>query len=764
LDNEKRREVTEYSGRSLRERHDGLPAELSPGIEVRTYENELGLSDFIEILRKRKWIIITALVLSVVTVLIASLMMTPQYKAEITIEISPDNPKITTFEDVVELDAPQAEFYETQYKLIKSRTLAGIVSKDLELAKKPEFDPDRKGQGTSLIAAITGLFSPERPADPKKAAADQRVRDKKITDEFLKRVNIDPDRKSRLVKVSFLSSDPEFSASAINTLGDKYIEWLLERKLDATKSARKFLEKQLSQVKANLERAEEELNKFSKSSDIISLDANLNLTYKQLAVLNEALAESENERLAKEAYYEQIKDGNYEYLPQVVNDESVQDLNEEYVKVKAEYDNISVIYGPNYPDIKQLGAKLASIESDIQKRVNGIAESINKGYEAALRKENIMKKRTEEQTQRASALNDKAIQYKILDREVETNKSIYQSLLQRVKETEVTSGIKATNIQIVDYATAPLMPYKPNIPLNLLIAVFVGLAGGVFLAFVTEHFDKTIKDEEELKKMFSIPFLGGVPLVPSQEIANGQIEKITHTNPMSVISESFRVIRTSVLFASPDRRPKSILITSSQPLEGKTTCTSNLAISFTQSGYKVALIDADMRRPRLSKIYRNGGNANGTGLSTYLIGKYQLEDTVRETEIDNLHVIVSGPIPPNPAELLGSERMKELIHALQERYDIVLFDGPPILGFADSQLLARAVDGVLIVTSTGITQRKTLQLSIEELRKVQGKILGAIINRLESSSSRYRYANYYYGEKDGKTLKIQKPADRADNA
>ncbi len=260
--------------------------------------------------------------------------------------------------------------------------------------------------------------------------------------------------------MSFLSSDPDFSATAVNTLGDKYIEWLLERRLDATKSARKFLEKQLSQVKGNLERAEEELNKFSKAADIISLDSNLNLTYKQLAELNEALSQSENERLAKEAYYQELKKGNYEYLPQVVNDESIQDLNEEYVKVKANYDNMNVIYGPNYPDLKQLGAKLASIKSDMDKRVNSIAEGINRDYEASLRKEDIMKKRTEEQRQRASVLNDKAIQYKILDREVETNKSIYQNLLQRVKETEVNSGIKATNIQIVDYATAPLIPYR----------------------------------------------------------------------------------------------------------------------------------------------------------------------------------------------------------------------------------------------------------------------------------------------------------------
>jgi len=762
VDNEKGREITEYKGRGLRERHDNLPAEPGTGIEVHAYDEELGLSDFIEIMRKRKWIIISTLVLSVATVLIASLMMTPEYKAEITLEISPDNPKITTFEDVVELDAPQAEYYETQYKLIKSKTLAEQVSRALELSKRPEFAPEEKG-GLSPIAFFKNMFWQEKP-DPKKAAAEKKTRDRKITDEFLERVSIEPDRKSRLVKVSFLSSDPEFSATAINTLGDKYIEWLLERKLDATKSARKFLEKQLSQVKANLERAEEDLNSFSKSADIISLDTNLNLTYKQLAELNQALAQAENERLAKEAYYEEIKGGNYKYMPQVVNDESIQKLNEEYVKTKAEYDNMSVVYGPNYPDLKQVGAKLASIKGDMQERVNGIAESINKDYEAALRKENIMKKRTEEQRQRASVLNDKAIQYKILEREVETNKSIYQNLLQRVKETEVTSGIKATNIQIVDYAAAPLLPYSPNIPLNFLIAIFVGLTAGVFLAFVTEHFDKTIKDEDELKKMFSIPFLGGVPLVSGQETGSGQIETIAHTNPMSVISESFRVIRTSVLFASPDHRPKSMLVTSSQPLEGKTTCTSNLAISFSQSGLKVVLVDADMRRPRLSRIYRNGGNSNGLGLSTYLIGKYALEETVKGTDIENLSVIMSGPIPPNPAELLGSERMRELINALERQYDIVLFDAPPLLGFADSQLLARAVDGVLIVTSTGITQRKTLQLSIEELRKVHGKIIGAVINRLESRSSRYRYHNYYYGERDGKTLKIQKPSADADYA
>ncbi len=756
MDKEKGKYLSEYKVGELQERHGNFPStEFQRDYDSYIIEEELSLSDYIDILRRRKWIIIFCFVFSVITVLLVSLIITPKYRAEITIEISPENPKITSFEEVVELDAPQAEYYETQYKLMKSRSLAKEIAAKLDLSNNPEFtetDDDKTGV-SHILSQLGSIFSSPDESSAEEFKVEERTKKQKMIDKFIDRINIEPDRKSRLAKVSFLSRDPEFAAKTANMLGDYYIEWRLNRKLDASKSARKFLEKQLAQVKAHLEKAEVDLNQFSKNSDIISMDESLNLTYLQLSELNVALSEAENERLAKQAYYEVVQAGSYEFLPQIMNDPSIQVLDEEYTKAKSEYDNLAVIYGPNYPDLKQLGAKVSRIQSDIQKREDGLAQSIKKDYLSTQRKQDIIMQRNEEQKNRASELNDKAIQYKILAREVETNKSIYDNLLQRLKETEVTSAIKTSNIQVVDYAAVPFTPHSPNILLNLILAAFIGLTGGVGLSFVTEHFDNTIKNEEDFKNHFSVPVLGVVPLAVDDETIN--IEKAVNANPLSILSEAFRVIRTSVLFSSPDSQPKSILVTSSQPLEGKTTCSSNLAISFAQSNMKVVLINADMRRPRMNKIYVDQ-SGNDNGLSTYLIEKHGLTETIKKTEIDGLHFIPSGPVPPNTAELLGSKRMKELIQSLSEEFDIVLIDAPPVLGFADSLLISRLVDGVLMIASQGITQRESLQRSLDNIRKVQGKILGAILNRLQSHTDKYRY-NYYYSENNEKDLKIQKP-------
>ena len=756
MEEEKGKHLSEYKVGELQKRHGNFPtAEFQEDYDSYIIEEELSLSNYIDILLRRKWITIFSFVFSVVTVLLVSLMITPKYRAEITIEISPERPKITSFQEVIELDAPQAEYYETQYKLIKSRSLAKEVAAKLDLPNNPEFaeaDDDKTGF-FHILSQLAGIYSSPKESGTVESKVEERTKKQKMIDKFIDRINIEPDRKSRLAEVSFLSRDPEFAAKAANMLGDHYIEWRLNRKLDATKSARKFLEKQLAQVKAHLEKAEVNLNQFSKNSDIISMDENYNLIYLQLSKLNLALSEVENERLAKQAYYEVVESGNYEFLPQIMNDPSIQLLGQEYTKAKSEYDNLAVIYGPNYPDLKQLGAKVSRIQSDTQKRVDGLAQSIKQDYLSTQRKENIIRQRNEEQKNRASELNDKAIQYKILAREVDTNKSIYVTLLQRLKETEVTSAIRTSNIQVVDYAVVPFKPHSPNIFLNLILAAFVGLLGGVGLSFVTEHFDNTIKDEEDFKNHFSIPILGVVPLIAHDETI--YIEKTVHVNPLSVLSESFRVIRTSVLFSSPDSQPKSILVTSSQPLEGKTTCSSNLAISFAQSNMKVVLINADMRRPRMDEIYEDQ-SGNGNGLSTYLIGKHDLAETIRNTEVPDLYFIPSGPIPPNPAELLGSERMKELIQSLSEEFDIVLMDAPPVLGFADSLLISRLVDGVLMITSQGITRRESLRTSLDDIRRIHGKILGAIINRLQSHTDKYRY-NYYYSENNGKNLKMQNP-------
>ncbi|MGH7889226.1 MAG: polysaccharide biosynthesis tyrosine autokinase, partial [Thermodesulfobacteriota bacterium] len=377
---------------------------------------------------------------------------------------------------------------------------------------------------------------------------------------------------------------------------------------------------------------------------------------------------------------------------------------------------------------------------------DALAESLKKEYQTVLVNEQILKERIEKQKKLVSNLNEKAIQYRILEREVDTNKSIYQDLLQRLKETEVTSGIKATNIQIVDYASVPLVPYKPDVAFYMLVATMVGIMGGVLLAFIFEHFDNTIKDEEEVKRKYAIPFLGAIPLVVSDENELQRLEKAVYESPKSIISEAFRVIRTSILYSSPDHSPRSLLVTSTQPLEGKTTTASNLALSMIQSGIKVVLVDGDLRKPRLHKLFSKNGNAYG--LSTYLVGKMELSGVIHRTDVDGLDIISSGPIPPNPAELLGSRKMKELIDRLLEEYNHVIVDGPPITGFADSRLLSRSVDGVLLVTSIGITQRQPLRNSIEAILKVGGRFIGAIVNRLESGRNKYGYGYYYYYNED----------------
>lgn len=753
---EENRQIAEYKTRELKTREDYiLSTEAKREYDSSIIEDELNLRDYIDVLVKRKWIVISCLVVSVVTVAIASLLMNRVYRAEATIEISPENPKITAFQEVVEVQSQQTDvFYETQYQLLKSKYLAKEVISALRLDSHPEFSvKEEKNPGfiSSIKNGVSEIFSGKKSvSDPKRIQNEQEAREEGIINSFLASVKILPEKNSRVVRVSFESLDPELSAKVANTLVDKYTEWVLERKVGTTKVAREFLEKQLEQAKAKLERAEEDLGGFAKSVDIVSLDKDLNLTYKQLSELNDALSKAETEKLSKQALYKEVQTGNYTYLPQIMNDHSIQELNTEYTRLKSQYDNLAVIYGPNYPDLKQLSAQIGRIQSDIKHFADGIAESIRKDYQAALTKENILGERTEEQKKLTAELNEKAIQYKILEREVDTNKSIYQSLLQRLKETEVASDIRTTNIQVVDYASPPLAPYKPDIRFNMFLAVLVGLMAGCFLAFTFEHFDSTIKDEEEVRKRFPLPFLGAVPLADYDEVQD--IEKVVYVNPQSVISEAYRVIRTSILYSSSDHPPRSLLLTSTQPLEGKTTSASNLALSMVQSGLRVILIDGDLRKPRLHKIFLNNGN--GFGLSTYLVGKMELPGVIKRTDINSLDIIPSGPIPPNPAELLGSKKMKELIEHLLDKYDHVIIDGPPISGFADSRLLSRLIDGVLLITSIGITQRQALRTSIEEILKVRGRIIRTILNRLEPGRNKYGYGYYYYYNEDRKEKKI----------
>ena len=720
-------------------------------------EDDLNLREYLDVIIRRKWLIIACVVIAVVSVGIKSLNETPLYSATASLEISPVTPRIVAFQDIVEMGSPTwntEQYYKTQFRMLKSASFGTNVISKLGLDKNliAENEQDNKSR-EGFFSSIIGRVFPDRNKNKNniktnKVELNELQAEKKdsLARSFLAGLVITPIPKSSIVNLKYISPNPEFAKKAVNTIVDEYINWILERKHGATKSARKFLQKQLDQTKANLEKTEETLNSFAKSVNIVSLDQNLNLEYTQLSKLNEALSDTENERLAKEAVYEEIKSGNFKYLPNIVNDESMMEVRTEYTALKSKLDNLSVIYGPNFPEIKQLKAQLARVEAEMGERAENVANSIKSEYKATLRKEKMIRERTDEQNKRVAALNDKAIQYKILAREVDTNKSIFENLLQRLKETEITSASSATNIQVLDYATKPRFPFSPNYKNNILYATMIGLMIGVLITFVLNFFDNTLKDDEEVKTKFRVPFLGSIPLVNDEEAAN--IEISVHERPNSLISEAFRVIRTSLLYSSPENPPRSILVSSTQPLEGKTTTSLNLALSLSQTGQKVVLVDSDLRKPRIHKLLSKNGNTHG--LSSYLVGESDYTEIIVESNLDGLKIITSGPIPPNPAELVGSRKMRELIERLEDEFDLIILDGSPIGGFADSRLLSRLVDGVVIVTSIGITQKPMLKNSIEEVRKVRGRIIGTVVNRLDTTRGKYGYNYYYYYSEDSK--------------
>jgi capsular exopolysaccharide synthesis family protein len=398
--------------------------------------------------------------------------------------------------------------------------------------------------------------------------------------------------------------------------------------------------------------------------------------------------------------------------------------------------------------VKELGARVAELQRKINEAETSIASSIKSDYEAALKKEETLRESYQKQKTLASALNDKSIQYNILKREVESNETIYNTLLQRLKETEVSSAIKASSIQVVDYAQIPVIPFKPNVTLNLLFACIVGLGGGVFMAFFLEFFDNTVKTSEEVRDKLRLPVLGGVFESNPADSLGSPVEKSFLLDPRSHIAESFRTIRTSLLLSTPGKPPRTILITSCFPAEGKTTVSINLASSFAQAGSKVLLLEADLRRPRIGTVLGNNGN----GLSSYLTGNSNLNEVISQGEIPNLYVLPVGLIPINPAELLGSNRMRELIRTLTEEYDYIIVDGPPALGFVDSHILSSLVDGVAVVVRAGKTPKNSIRELIDRLWSLKANFLGVIVNGVELNQNSYYYKsyNYYYGEDDEK--------------
>ena len=729
---------------------------------------EVHLRDYLDVIFRRRWLIVSFLMLTFISTLILTLASPKIYKASSSIEVSPQNQKVTKFEEVVATEVRVQEFYQTQVDLLQNNELARRVIETLELAENPVVIETLEGSGNSgLVAKIkTWLKAIIRSDKEKEHSAEisaEAIKQQHLLKFIEDNLEVSPKRNSMLIGVSFTSPDRKLSKNMANAFVEEFVRWNMDKKLGASQLARDFLMKQIDRSKINLEKAEEDLNRFGKQAGIVSLDTKLNSVYRQLEEVNSALAEAETELIGKEAVYKQASLDGLSHLPQVMVNEVIAALKAEYARLQSEYEDLAVTFHDEYPAVKALKTKMNSIGNRIKIEEQRVFLAIENEYRAAFEKVKTMRARLEMQKKMAIDLNERATQYKIMAREVETNKGIYQSLLERTKEIESMVGVSSSNIHIVNKAMLPIKPFKPKVKLNLLLALVVGLMGGVGIAFFLEYYTDTITNPDEISDRFRIPILGVAPLSKTDEYP---VEQTFINDPQSPLSEAIRSTKMSIQLAGTADQAKSFLLTSIKPSEGKTTMAANLALAFAGTGEKVILIDADMRKPKLHKFFQDQSDSFSPGLSRFLSG-VSSKGLVFKNGICNLCFIPAGPAPPNPVELLASVRFSLLIEVLTRRFDRVIVDGPPYLGFADSLVISRHVGGVVLVSSMGETTRDAIRHFKKSVLNSQGKILGCVINKVDVSrrfgyQPYYRYYSYYqyYGEIEGRSLKKErrKPA------
>lgn len=754
----------------IRKEQSGPPStyvrETMPYLE----EGEVHLRDYIDVVLRRKWVVIITLLVVFSFVAISTLSETPVFRAQGTIKASPKTNVVTSLQNIDDSYIKSWEFVPTQTKLLQSERLLTRVINAMDLEHNRHFTgegddtPEEQGIIAGIrqtLAALKGMIRdmirPQTENDPVIAANPEYIRQMTL-ESYLGKLKggleVTPVEDTYIIEISFADQDARLAADIVNTLMRQFLELSVEGRLASYHSAGVFLEKQIETAKIKLEKSEKELNEFARRTGIISLDSKLNLVMRQLEEVNNALSEAVTVRIARESMYRQSQKNGGENLPAVVNNELLQELKKEYNDLMTEYKVLGSTFKDEYPRIREIRARMEDLRNRYTQEQEGIVDSIRLEYEAALDNEQRLTEKAEAQKKLAIELNDKATQYKILDREVITNKEVYSSLLSRSKEISASVGADACSIEIIDIARPPLYPFKPNVRRQLLLGIMLGLFGGVGLAFLLEYMDNTIKSPDEFNERYRIPVLGLIPFIKHDSEEDRTLFFMAHDNPKSPLSEAVRTTMFSIELSSSEAPPKSMLFTSVLPNVGKSTLSCNFCLSLLATKAKVLLIDTDMRKPTLHQVFDISENSRG--LSNFLAGSCTIDEVIQKTQFDNLFFIPSGPIPPNPAELLASSRMRSFITSTAEKFDYIVIDTPPFHGFAEILILSNMVDGVIMVSELNKTPREGIEYFRKAVTNVGGRILGVMVNKTGSIGKWYRYyggykyqdyCNYQYGLK-----------------
>lgn len=743
--------------------------QTGPAREALRFElnDDLHMQDYFGIVLRRKWIVLVFLSAVVALTLFFSLMMNPTYRSVVVIKIDKD-PSAALSAQGFDLNGTGSDYYQTQHELLKSRVLAELVIRRLSLDSNPDFLPAASrwsAIGQRVFGTVSASVLPQ--ADPRSVLLPQTSGEQGtpavtgvplyLSDALLKRLQVLPVKNSQLVRISFDANAPEVSAGVANEIAAAFIQYSTDSRINASRQARDFLQKQAELTRAKVEDAEQRLNQYAAGNGIIFIDNDkVSVNNQKLSELTSSLSAVSSERIQKESVYRQVTETGTEN-PLIMNNPLIQGLAKEHASLEAEYFNLMRTYTPDYPKMKNIRNQLDSLRNSIEKEKASITRSLESDYLAALRKEKHLTAAFETQKSKVLDFQKKTVEYQALKREAEVNRELHNALQQKLNQVGITAMSTATNIQIIDSALVPRKPATPNIPINILFSLVAGLAGGVGLTFLADYFDNSIKNTRDLERSVRMPALGMIPdihqyralreaktaVIPVNSACQ-QRPLLSGPGSSGAVAEAFRLLGTFIMLSSAEKPPKTILITSCEEKVGKTTVSINISTALTESLGKGIIIDADLRRPRLHKAF---GLDNTRGLSTLLSGNSGFSELstglIRQTAVNRLDILTSGPVPPNPSELLISARMQELLTLLYADYDFIIIDSAPVMGLADPLYLGSIVDGTVLVVKSGETPRRALLEVKEIFRNINAKVLGVVLNGVKEKELKYGHYNYY---------------------
>lgn len=694
------------------------------------------------ILVRNRLFIAASLVVFVLGAVAVTALTQPKYTAAASVQIDQQTQKVLGSEEQEPTAAYQDadRFLRTQVDVLKSRSLAERVNTALRLDRDNRF-----------VETMGGKIRLTPGVDPRTALREQ------VIALLMDNLSVDLPNNSRVATLRFVSPSPRVATDVANAFAQQYIVSNLQRRFEATSYARNFLQSRLADVRGRLENSERQVNTYARQSGLIDASnaavmsnngstngatAPRSLILARLVQLNSALVAAQTARTEAEEHWKQVQRTPLMSLPEVLNNSAIQGLRQQRAQLVAAYEEEKQRRTSAYPTMVQQSARIAELDQQITSMASDVRRSVSDAYQTALKQERETSGSIATLESQVRTEQDRSVQFNILRREVDTNRELYDGLLQRFKELSAEAGVTSNNISIVDKAQEPRRPTSPKLFLNLAIGIVLGLLTAAAIVLMREMFDDRVRMPEDVPAKLGLPLMGSIPALGSNVVPREALEA-----PKSELAEAFQALRATLELSTSHGVPKTLLVTSSRPSEGKSTTSYAVARTFARQGRRVVLIDADLRRPSLHKVM---GTDNKGGVSNLLAGQKTVAEVLRTTDAPNLSFISSGPIPPDPAQLLETQTIRSVLEALQAECDIVVVDGPPVLGLVDALELATAAEGVLFVVEAGSMHFGGVRASLKRLRDVHARLLGVVLNKFDAQavgySTNYAYAyTYRYG-------------------